>query len=310
MSGPGKSYRKGLSLPELFAMFPHDEAAERWIIEQRWPEGPFCPRCGSFNVQSHIKHPTMTHRCRDCPKRPMFSLKTGTVMEGSKLGYRIWALAIYLITTSNKGVSSMKLHRDLDVTQETAWHLAHRLRKAYELPDEPMHGPVEVDETHVGGLERNKHASKRRGVRGPSGKAMVVGVKDRGTGQVRAQVIQRPDIETLQGFIVKHVDAFSTVYTDENPSYHSLPYRHDSVSHGAGKYVRGEVSTNGIESFWAVLKRGYKGVYHRWSRKHLARYVAEFAGRHNLHPLDTIDQMAALVLGMERKRLRYRDLVQ
>ena len=134
--GPGHHYRKGISLFELNKLFPDDEAAECWFESKRWPHGPYCPRCGSFNVQSDIKHATMTHRCRDCPKRPMFSLKTGTAMEGTKLGYRIWAFAIYLLSTGNKGVSSLKLHRDLGITQKSAWHLAHRLIKAYELaPD-------------------------------------------------------------------------------------------------------------------------------------------------------------------------------
>ena len=129
---PGKANRKGISLVQITNMFPNDEAAEKWITEQRWPDGPYCPHCGSLNVQSGIKHSSMTHRCRDCSNRPMFSLKTGTVMRGTQLGYREWAIAIYLMSTSLKGVSSMKLHRDLDVTQKTAWYLAHRLRESWK----------------------------------------------------------------------------------------------------------------------------------------------------------------------------------
>ena len=131
---PGKAHRKGLTLIELGDLFPNDAAAEAWFAEARWSEGPYCPHCGSHNVQAGIKHRSMTHRCRDCPDKRMFSLKTGTIMEGSKLGYRIWAIAIYLVTTNLKGVSSMKLHRDLGVTQRTAWHLAHRIRKSLEAP--------------------------------------------------------------------------------------------------------------------------------------------------------------------------------
>ena len=113
---PGKHHRKGLSLVKVTAMLPDDIAAREWISEQRWPHGPFCPHCGSLNVQCDIKHPTMTHRCRDCPNRPFFSLKTGTVMERTKLGYRVWAIAVYLLATNLKSVSSMKLHRDLSIT--------------------------------------------------------------------------------------------------------------------------------------------------------------------------------------------------
>ena len=148
---PGKSYREGISLIGLTKMFPDDATARVWFEKKIWPDGPHCPHCGSLNVQCGIKHKTMTHRCRDCHGRPMFSLKTGNVMEGSKLGYQTWAIAVYLATTSLKGVSSMKLHRNLDVTQKTAWHLAHRLRKSLEMNEAPFSGPVEADESYVGG---------------------------------------------------------------------------------------------------------------------------------------------------------------
>ena len=140
--GPGKSYREGLSLDRLFRMFPTDEAAEAWFTAERWPDGPYCPHCGSRNIQCGIAHPTMTHRCRDCPKRRMFSLKTGTVMQGSPLGYRTWLAAIYLVATNLKGVSSMKLHRDLGIGQKSAWYLAHRIREAWKEVGDPFAGPA------------------------------------------------------------------------------------------------------------------------------------------------------------------------
>ena len=142
----GKSHRKGLTLLEVADMFKDEEAAKSWLTEQRWPDGPRCPYCDSPNVQCGIKHKTMTHRCRECEDKPMFTLRTGTVMEESKLKYRIWAVGIYLFTTNIKGISSMKLHRELGIGQKAAWFMLHRLRKAFEVEVGPFSGTVEVDE--------------------------------------------------------------------------------------------------------------------------------------------------------------------
>lgn len=137
----------------------------------------------------------------------------------------------------------------------------------------------------------------------------MVGIKDRTTNQVVARVVQKGDSPTLQGFVLDHVDPSATVYTDESKAYSSLPYRHETVRHSTREYVRGQAHTNGIESFWSMLKRGYMGTYHWMSPKHLHRYVKEFAGRHNLRGLDTLDQMAALANGMVGRRLTYQELI-
>ncbi len=308
---PGKSHRKGLTLIQLGEMFPTDAAAQAWFAEARWPDGPYCPRCGSFNVQSNIKHRTMTHRCRECPDKRMFSLKTGTVMEGSKLGYRLWAIAVYLVTTNLKGVSSMKLHRDLGVTQKTAWHLAHRIRKSLEMPEAPFSGPVEVDETYIGGKRKNMPKAKRKALKGRSGagKEIVAGVKDRLTNIVVAAPVKAADKPTLQGMIGAAAVPGATIYTDEAKAYQGMPFPHEAVNHSAGEYVRQQAHINGMESFWSMLKRGYHGTYHHMSPKHLNRYVTEFSGRHNDREADTVDQMRHIAEGMDGKRLRYRDLI-
>ena len=308
---PGKSHRKGMTLIELTEMFPDDTAAERWFAKHRWPDGPYCPHCGSFNVQSNIKHHSMTHRCRDCTGKKMFSLKTGTLMEGSKLGYRVWAVAIYLLTTNLKSVSSMKLHRDLGVTQKSAWHLAHRLRKSFEAGGGLFAGPVEVDETYMGGKRRNMPRAKREKLegRGAVGKIAVAGAKDRATNRVSAAVVPATDNETLQSFVQERVADGAVVYTDDHGGYQGMPFEHETVKHSVGEYVRGMAHTNGIESFWSMLKRAHKGTFHQISPKHLNRYVGEFAGRHNVREADTVDQMQTVAHGLAGKRLRYRDLV-
>ena len=269
-SAPGKSEREGLTLIQVIETFGTDSVAEAWFRDRLWPQGPFCPRCGSFNV-AEVKHPSMTHRCRDCEGRKLFSLKTGTVMHGSKLGYRIWAIAIYLFVTNLKGVSSMKLHRDLGIAQK-AWHLAHRIREAWGPRErEAFGGPVEVDETYVGGKRKNMPRKKRKGLtgRGTAGKTIVVGAKDRGTNRVSATVVRGTDTATLQGFVAARTGAGAKVYTDEHAAYKGMPFDHEAVQHGVGEYVRAQAHTNGMESFWSMLKRGYAGTFHKISPKHL-----------------------------------------
>lgn len=307
---PGRSDRGGLSVIDLFHMFPDEATSRKWFEDIRWPGGErHCPHCGSFKTNAVKGEKPMPFHCSEC--REYFSVKTGTVMQSSKVPLQKWVIAIYLLSTSLKGVSSMKLHRDLKVTQKTAWSLAQKIREGWIAGNEKLAGTVEVDETFIGGKERNKHRSKKlQAGRGAVGKTAVIGAKKR-DGKIKAEVIEKTDTKTLESFVTANVEVGSTVFTDEHSGYKGLSalFQHEAVKHGAGEYVKGMAHTNGIESFWAMLKRGYKGTYHKMSVKHLARYVAEFAGRHNVRDLDTLVQMVALVRGLDGRRLRHADLV-
>ena len=202
---PGKAHRKGLTLLQVADMFPDEDTAKAWLADLRWPDGPYCPHCGSVNVQSNIKHKTMTHRCRDCPNKRMFSVKTGTVMEGSNLKYRVWAIGIYLFTTNIKGVSSMRLHRELGIGQKAAWFMLHRLRKAFEAEAGPFAGPVEVDETYMGGKCKNMSKAKRKTLtgRGAVGKTArrLSAPRIARRKAVTARVVEHTDKPTLRRFV-------------------------------------------------------------------------------------------------------------
>ena len=307
--GPGKHYRKGISLIQAVQEFGDEAKAEVWLVAQRWPDGTRCPYCDSEAVSPRKStRKTPQYRCRGCRKD--FTVKTGTIMQDSKLPLSKWALAFYLCTTNLKGVSSMKLHRDLEMTQKTAWYLAMRIRETLVDETGQMIGPVEVDETYIGGKEHNKHNSKKlRAGRGPVGKTAVVGIKDRATNKVTAKVVENTDAATLQGFVVDNTDVQATVYTDEAAAYQGMGRRHETVKHSAKEYVRGMAHTNGIESEWAMLKRGHDGVYHHFSVKHLDRYVGEFTGRHNQRPLNTAEQMSRMAKRGVGKHLPYSALI-
>ena len=298
-----------LPLPLLFAKFPSDADAEKWLEEQRWPDGfRICPDCGSTNTAVVKSRKPMPYRCRDC--RRHFSVRKGTVMQHSKLGHRTWVLAIYLLTAHPKGYSSRQLARTLGIDHKTAWHLAHRIREGFDLgKSKPLAGPIEVDEAFMGGRERSKHANKKlRARHGTVGKTPVVGIIDRATNTLVAKPVPSTKRAVIHPFIFKHVAPDAKIYSDESPIYRTLP-NHQAVKHKRGQYVDGPVHTQSIESAWAIIKRMHKGTYHSMSPKHLHRYVRELAGRHNLRPLEPLERMAAVARALVGKRLTWRKLV-
>lgn len=307
---PGKAYREGISVLELMDMFASEEDATRWFEESRWGDQRTCAKCGSEKTRRVKSGKPMPFWCTEC--RSYFSVRTGTPLACSKLPLRKWAVGIYICLTSLKSVSSMKLHRDLNISQPAAWFMLHRIREAWaDNGNGHFSGPVEVDETYVGGIDRNRHKADRKGRQSAGGKTPVVGAKDRATNQVRAQAIRETDRLTLRTFVRENVETGAVLYTDEAAAYQGeWGYDHAAVKHSVGEYVRGMASTNRVESFWSMLKRAHKGTFHKISPKHLDRYVQEFAAKHNLRESGTLTQMRDTVAAMVGHRLLYRDLIR
>ena len=305
----GNSKLKHTSLYEFITMFPDEESARKYFELKRWNGNVRCPHCGRHNITECKNQKPMPYRCRDC--RKFFSVRFGTILEESKLPLHKWLFCMYLLYTSRKGISSIQVAKTLGVTQKTAWFLCHRIREVWmKSKKEKLDGIVEVDEAYFGGKEKNKHNSQRRGWgRGPSGKQIVIGAKQR-NGNVIVKHIDDTSAYNLQGFINKHVEKKSNVFTDKFRSYKGLTgFVHEFVNHSGKQYVHGNVHTNSIESFWSLLKRGYYGVYHYMSGKHLKRYIHEFSYRHNTSKVETMDFIGDTITKMIGKRIMYCDLV-
>ena len=293
--------------------FPDEESAESWFIKTLWPDGVRCPRCGSIDVVDRNLEPRQW-RCRDCRRNGSsstdFSVKSVTVMHSSNLPLLQWLDGMYDVSQEPKGISAQMLSDRLGVSYGTALHLDHRIRRGMEEEMELFIGPTQFDEMYYGGREGNKHANKKlHAGRGPGTKTPIIGVVDERTNQMDSRVIVSADSPTVQNYVRSRVVSGAAVYSDEHASYRNVPgIAHESVVHSRGEYVRDFVTTNWIESHWAIVRRGFMGNYHQASLKHLHRYFTEFKWRHNHRPETVLERMQFIARNMLRRRLTLREM--
>jgi transposase-like protein len=290
-----------------------ETAAVEFLEKQRWGNSPACPHCGVFNVyqmrdsKTGERQANYRWRCNDC--KSQFTVRIGTVFEESRIPLRHWCYAFWRASTSKKGVSALEIKRQTGLSYKSALFLLNRIRFAMEEPTTPpLSGDVEIDETFVGGKVRY-HGTKHH--HASNDKVPVLAMVERG-GRVRARPVANIRGSTLKSVIVQTVDPSARIYTDERLAYRSIGKHfasHDAVNHSAGEYARGHVTSNTVESFFAILKRGINGIYHAVSKEHLHRYTSEFQFRYDYHHLSDGERTKAAIRAADGKRLAYKDCV-
>jgi transposase-like protein len=301
------------TLLQAVRYFSDPEVCVQFFAGLRWDNGPVCPACGG------TEHSYLTTRrlwkCKNKECRKQFSVKVGTLLEDSAIPLDKWLVSIWLIANSKNGISSHELSRAIGLTQKSAWFVLHRIRLAMQTGTfQKLDGEVEVDETFVGGLSDNKHEYKKaqsHSGKGNNDKAIVIGARQR-DGEVRASVVPDRKRHSLLPFVQLNVADGATVYTDEHNAYFPLRwegYKHASINHSKKVYVDGKITTNGIENFWALLKRGLKGTYVSVEAAHLFRYVDERVFTFNLRHLTDLERFQAVLQRVAGRRLTYAELI-
>ncbi len=297
------------SILDLINAFPDEQSCIDHLEILRWNGNVVSPFDASSKVYNCKGN---KYKCKNSGK--YFNVKTSTIFDNTKMPLQKWFLAIWLVTSHKKGISSLQLGRDLNITQKSAWFMLQRIRNCFGInKDEGLSGEVEIDETYVGGVSKNRKASIRKDKSEATlehyKKATVFGMVQR-SGEVRAMHVENASVASLLPVIFENISQEAKIYSDQHKSYSNLSrvYDHKVVKHGQGEYVRGRVSTNTIESFWAILKRGIYGIYHFTSKKHLHLYVDEFVFRYNTRK-GTESARFNLLLNNIENRITYKELI-